>query len=201
MQRLGSGAMPSAAEAGLPPYVLDALFLAAVSAPKHRTHISGTIPRPIIELEPFGGLGPVAAFPTVEPEDAAGTWTLIGDAEILKSKASSLSEAPVRITPGKEFHGEYSGADGTWRGWSFVGLRDQGVLRFDAETDVLLRDTGALSAEEVWLLVPRDTKVVGRARSTGAEIEPRQAQGLPEISPYRESLESSRCGDRRAAQQ
>ena len=180
-ERKRDGSVPSAQEAGLPQYLLDAIAQLAVA--RHRQAAAGratfAVPRPTVRLDPYSGLDPTIVLPAVSGELAGGTWRVDDGAQLARYPASTLIDTQVRLAPARAYAVEFISNDGERRNFTFEALGRLPVLLLDPDSERLLRDPSVLAADEVWLLSPPGLELRGRGRSAGGPVDLREVQQLP----------------------
>ena len=178
--RARGSAMPPAAEAGLPQYVLDAF----AKIPTETLHRAARRPRaatsrPIVSLDPYSGLGPTVTLPPVSDELASGGWRVDDGEQVGRYAASAIAGTAVRLVPARSYEVEYWGVEGEHRRFSFEGLERVPALFLDPATEQLVRDPMVLALEEVWVLSPQGLAVRSGAADGNGRVALRHVQELP----------------------
>ena len=178
----GLGKQPTAADAGLPQYVVDAFAAVATVQRTARQRVGESVPRPQIRLEPYDGLGAVVALPRVASDQLGGVWRVEAGGQVHRHEPSSYASDTVRLPPAQSVEAEFLTAEGIRRRWSFELLGSRAVAFFDPATQQLMRVSGALSASEVWLLCAAGVNI--GARFADGVRPPREIQALPPPSGW-----------------
>ena len=182
-ERARTGAVPTANEAGLPQYVLDAFGRTSLGALRRGNLRARTgIPQPAIMLDPYAGLGPVAMLPAVNDDQQQGFWRVADDGDVHRSDASLTRQQVVRVPPSRAYEIEFLGSDVGHRRWTYEGLDRFGLMVFEPTTGRLVREPALLAMDEAWLLLPADADVAVQDRTDGDLRPARQVQELPRPS-------------------
>lgn len=173
------GQTPTASEAGLPQYVVDAFAAVDEHGAKTGRHSATAdgVPRPQLRLEPYDGLGPVVVLPQVAPDKLGGVWRVEAGDQVHRQEPSSYAPETVRVPPVPTVDTEFLTSDGLRRKWSFELLRSGAVLFFDPSSQGLVRDSHVLAAEEIWVLSPASATIT--AKTSAGEVPAREIQQLP----------------------
>lgn len=163
---------------GLPGYVIDALAAAVAKTPRRSQRGMGDgIPVPRLRLDPYDGLGPAVMLPAVAPDQLGGAWRVQSGGVIHRQESTTYSTEIVKVSPASAAEVSFLTSDGLRREWGFEVLAGGAALLFDPGTQELVRTTGVLAAEEVWVLAPASSKIT--ARQAGREVAIREIQRLP----------------------
>lgn len=180
-ERRSDRAMPSAQESGLPQYLVDAI--AALRPDSIRRPGTGrglAVPRPVVRLDPYSGLGPTIVLPAVASELADGSWRVDAGAALSRYEPSALTDTPVRLSPARSYSVEFVSSDGERRLFTFEALGRLPVLLLDPDTERLLRDPTMLAADEAWVLSPPGMELRARRSDSSEPVKLRHIQDLPE---------------------
>ena len=180
-ERRSDRAMPSAQESGLPQYLVDAI--AALRPDRIRRPGTGrglAVPRPVVRLDPYSGLGPTIVLPAVASELADGSWRVDAGAALSRYEPSALTDTPMRLSPARSYSVEFVSSDGERRLFTFEALGRLPVLLLDPDTERLLRDPTMLAADEAWVLSPPGMELRARRSDSSEPVELRHIQDLPE---------------------
>lgn len=153
------GSTPSADEAGLPGYVIDAFE--ALPAPRERIRAAGAAraPRPAVLLDPWSHLGPVIELPAVSPHADYPSWTVEDGLTVVRRDGSVMASERVPLAPARTWECEYRTADDARRRFVFEGLARMPALLFDPATGRMLRDPTTASLDAVWIVAPEDAEL------------------------------------------
>jgi len=168
--------VPTADEAGLPQYVVDAY----AALPRHEAradrHQAG-LPRPALVLDPYDGLGPTIELPSVS-SGAAGTWRVRDGQSTDEEPASALAPASVRVVPSRSWEVEFDATDGAARSWVFEGFDRYPALFLDPANGRAVRDPAVLRLDSAWVLAPATWRL-GSQGGDGSTNELRDIEELP----------------------
>lgn len=180
--KVRTGSVPDEHEVGLPQYFLDALTGASVRRRSSRVQaFDSGVPKPWIEVDPYGGLGPVVVLPPVDSRHGDGTWQIISEGQGINSaRASLLETSRIKVEPGRFYNISFSDGAGTMRRWEITGLGSKGFMAFDPESGALARGQQALPMSDVWLMVTAGSTV--RRDGDGAGEEPRRIEQMPTMA-------------------
>jgi hypothetical protein len=175
-------AIDAAAELGLPRYMAEAIaeLPPAIGTGAGSTHRALSVPRPVVRLDPYSGLGPVVVLPAVPPAQADGSWRVDAGHQLNRYDASAVSETPIRLSPASSYAVEFvSASEDERRLFTFEALGRLPSLFLDPDTERLLREPSVLAADQVWVLSPPGLGVQTRTGTAGPPGVPQLIQELP----------------------
>lgn len=179
-ERRDGAATPSAQESGLPQYVVDEVAgLAPDQVRRARTSRGLGVPRPVVRLDPYSGLGPTILLPAVSTDLAGGSWRVDTGVHLGRYEASALTDTPVRLSPARSYSVEFVSYDDERRLFTFEALGRLPVLLLDPSTERLLRDPSVLAADEAWVLSPPGIELGARKPGGSERLKLREVQELP----------------------
>jgi hypothetical protein len=179
--RARTGKTPSAADAGLPQYVVDGFESVDQDTSRVRRRAeqhSALVPRPVLLLDPFDGLGPVISLPPVGSDQLGGSWRVEAGGRVHRQDPSSYAVAQLRVPPVSVAEVEFLNSEGVRRRWSFDLLGERPVLFFDPQSTSRMRQATVLAAEETWVLSAAATAL--HHSSTQETI--REVQNFPALN-------------------
>ncbi len=168
-----TGTILSAADAGLPSYVVRAFARRDDKTPKGRSRPATTAGRPIISLDPWTAQGPQLTLPAVERSLLHAAWHVQADQR--SRVAAGPQTVQVPLNPAPAWGVELASLDkGVVRQTSFEGLDPLPALFFDPETGRMMSAASGLRLRSVWVLAPDGTRYEARDRadSGAALLEP-----------------------------
>ena len=175
-------AIDAAAELGLPRYMAEAIaeLPPVTGSGAGSTYRSLSVPRPVVRLDPYSGLGPVVVLPAVPAGQADGSWRVDAGQQLNRYDASAVTDTPIRLSPASSYAVEFvSASEDERRQFTFEALGRLPSLFLDPDTERLLREPSVLAADHIWVLSPPGVWVQTRTRTAGPPVAPRQVQELP----------------------
>lgn len=172
-----SGTVLSAADAGLPSYVVKAFEQREDKEPKGRSRPATTAGRPVLRIDPWSATGPEIVLPGVGPSLAGAAWHIHGDRP--RRVPSSTESSNAFVGPAAAWTVELVDHTGTLRRSSFEGLDPVPAVFFDPNTGGEISASSGMRLASVWVLLPEGVVVTASSTSGGEHLlsEPEE---LPE---------------------
>jgi hypothetical protein len=174
-------AIDAAAELGLPRYMAEAIaeLPPVTGSGAGGPHRALSVPRPVVRLDPYSGLGPVVVLPAVPTGQADGSWRVDDGQQLNRYHASAVTDTPIRLSPASSYAVEFiSASEDERRQFTFEALGRLPALFLDPDTERLLREPSVLAADDVWVLSPPGVQVQTR-QTAASPVSPRRIQDLP----------------------
>lgn len=174
-ERTGHVAGP--AEAGLPPYIVEAFHERPRRPDPGPRSGRSRLPRPAIRLDPWDPSGLVLVLPAVNASPGA-SWRLHADGQLERFRASAVESRQVRLRPAKSWSVSLD-SEGDSLNLAFEGLDDIPGLLFEPATGRLLPAAAGVRADDAWVLTPADVNLEG-IEADGSRRPVTDVQELPE---------------------
>lgn len=179
--RSRNGTTPHANDARLPQYVVDVFEGVDRDASRIRRRAlqqGASVPRPVLRLDPYDGLGPVISLPPVGGDELGGAWRVEAGGRVHRQAPSTYATAQVRVPPVDVADVEFLSSGGIRRRWSFDLLGERAVLFFDPDSTNRMRQATVLAAEDVWVV-----RSVATALTDATTRDPvREIQSFPTLT-------------------
>lgn len=167
--------LPSAADAGLPDYVVEGFRarLDEISSSGRSIRRLTTL-RPELILDPWSPFGPELLLPPT-PADQQGDWNLWSGAGAQRVAGSTFETKRIAVSPAKAWHLEVGAGSPGAQEWTFEGLDPAPALFFDPSTGRAVPSTRAIRAESIWCLAPAGATITciadGQSQSVPVRTE------------------------------
>lgn len=151
-----AGRLPTADEAGLPPYLLAELrhHLEEISSISTRRIRHSDAIRPELVFEPYSPLGPELRLPPVHSESAT-EWRLWSARGVEDVTTSSFETKHLYVPPAKVWHLELRRHGESTREWSIEAFDSAPAIFFDTAGRALTT-ARTIRGDGVWALAPAD---------------------------------------------
>jgi len=163
-----SGTVLSAADAGLPSYVVKAFEQREDKEPKGRSRPATTAGRPVLRIDPWAATGPEIVLPGVGPSLSGAAWHIHGDRP--RRVPTSTESSNALVGPAAAWTVELVDHTGTLRRSSFEGLDPVPAVFFDPNTGVEINASSGLRLASVWVLLPDGVTVSATSMSEDEQV-------------------------------
>ena len=141
-------------EIGVPAYLVKA-FQDMADRDRAVDHRRERVPRPLVVLDPWSGVGPTLVLPALADRALGRRWTVLGGGVIRSFDVSLRVSTSIELDAHGPWEVDLGDADRDGRSFQFQGLTGLPALAFDTGNGRLLRDQHRITRDEIYLVLHR----------------------------------------------